>query len=92
MQLYKRKDSASWWVSWSDKNGKRFRRSSGTNDRKLAEALAASWTKEDFLEEHFGKKPDIAFSEVLLRMVFKTDLLPLIKFCKYQKICRAALR
>jgi len=67
MQLYKRKDSSSWWVSWSDQNGKRFRRSSGTADRKLAEALAASWIKEDFMEVNFGKKPDLAFSEVLLR-------------------------
>lgn len=67
MRLYKRKDSSSWWVSWTDQNGKRFRRSSGTADRKLAEALAASWIKEDFLENHFGKKPEIAFSEVLLR-------------------------
>ncbi len=67
MQLYKRKDSSSWWVSWSDQDGKRFRRSSGTADRKLAEALAASWIKEDFMEVNFGKKPDLAFSEVLLR-------------------------
>lgn len=67
MRIYKRKDSPKWWVMWSDKNGKRFRRSSGTTDRKLAEALAASWIKEDFLETHFGKKPEIAFSEVLLR-------------------------
>ena len=67
MQLYKRENSTKWWVTWRDKDGKRFRRSSGTADKKLAEALAASWTKEDFLEEHFGKKPDIAFSEILLR-------------------------
>jgi integrase len=67
MRIYKRKDSSNWWVMWSDRNGKRFRRSSGTADRKLAEALAASWIKEDFMEVHFGKKPDLAFSEVLLR-------------------------
>jgi len=67
MQLYKRENSANWWITWRDKDGKRFRRSSGTADRKLAEALAASWTKEDFLEEHFGKKPDLLFSEILLR-------------------------
>jgi len=67
MQLYKRENSPNWWLTWRDKNGKRFRRSSGTTDRKLAEALGASWAKEDFLEQHFGKKPEIAFSEVLLR-------------------------
>jgi integrase len=67
MQLYKRKDSSSWWIAWSDQNGKRFRRSSGTADRKLAETLAADWIKEYFMEVNFGKKPDLAFSEVLLR-------------------------
>ena len=67
MRLYKRKDSPNWWATWSDQNGKRIRRSSGTSDRKLAEALTASWVKDDFMEDHFGKKPDLAFSEILLR-------------------------
>ena len=67
MRIYKRENSPNWWITWRDRDGKRIRRSSGTANRKLAEALAASWIKEDFMEEHFGKKPDIAFSEVLLR-------------------------
>ncbi len=67
MQLYKRSDSAKWWASWIDQNGKRHRRSTGTNDRKLAQALAAKWVQEDFLEDHFGKKPELPFSEALLR-------------------------
>jgi len=67
MQLYKRNGSSKWWVNWTDRNGKRHRRSSGTNDRKLAEALAAQWVKENFLAEHFGKKPELPFSEALLR-------------------------
>jgi len=67
MQLYKRKNSQNWWITWRDQNGKRFRRSSGTTNRKLAEALAASWIKQDFMEVNFGKKPDLDFSEILLR-------------------------
>lgn len=67
MQLYKRGDSAKWWASWNDQNGKRHRRSTGVANRKLAEALAAKWVKEDFLAEHFGKQPDVAFTEALLR-------------------------
>jgi integrase len=67
MQLYKRSDSAKWWVSWSDQDGKRHRRSTGVANKKLAEALAAKWVKDGFLEEHFGKKPDVSFSEALLR-------------------------
>lgn len=67
MRLYKRKDSSTWWVDWTDQNGKRYRRGSGTADRKLADALASKWVQEDFLEEHFGKKPELPFSEALLR-------------------------
>ncbi len=67
MRLYKRKGSPKWWVTWNDKDGKRHRRSTGTDDRKLAEALASKWVQEDFLEEHFGKKPELPFSEALLR-------------------------
>ena len=67
MRLFKRKGSPHWWATWNDQDGKRHRRSSGTTDRKLAEALAAKWVKEDFLAEHFGKKPEVPFSEALLR-------------------------
>jgi len=67
MQLYKRNDSNKYWVSWNDQDGKRHRRSSGVANRKLAEALAAKWVKDGFLEEHFGKKPDVPFEEALLR-------------------------
>ena len=67
MRIYKRNSSPKWWVTWNDQDGKRHRRSSGTSDKKLAEALAANWVKEGFLEEHFGKKPEVPFSEALLR-------------------------
>ena len=67
MRIYKRKGSPNWWVTWNDQDGKRHRRSSGTEERKLAEALAANWVKEGFMERHFGKTPEVAFSEVLLR-------------------------
>ncbi len=67
MQIYKRNGSPFWWVTWNDQNGNRNRRSSGVEDRKLAEALAAKWVNEDFLEEHYGKKPEVPFSEALVR-------------------------
>ncbi len=66
MRLYKRKGSPQWWATWNQ-DGKRHRRSTGTDDRKLAEALTSKWVQEDFLEEHFGKKPDLPFSEALIR-------------------------
>ncbi len=66
MRLYKRNGSSVWWATFNQ-NGKRHRRSTGTDDRKLAEALVSKWVKEDFLQEHFGKKPELPFSEALLR-------------------------
>ncbi len=66
MRLYKRKNSSQWWATWNQ-DGKRYRRSTGTNDRKLAEALVSKWVQEDFLEDHFGKKPELPFSEALTR-------------------------
>jgi integrase len=67
MRIFRREGSPHWWVTWNDQNGKRNRRSSGTSDRKLAEALVAKLVKEEFLDEHFGKKPDLPFNEILLR-------------------------
>lgn len=67
MQLFKRGDSRNWWVTWNDQDGKRHRRSTGVANRRLAEALAAKWVKDGFMEEHFGKKPDVPFSEAVLR-------------------------
>lgn len=67
MRIFKRENSAKWWVDWTDQKGQRHRKSSGTDDKKLAEALAAKWTQESFLEEHFGVIPDVPFSEALLR-------------------------
>ena len=40
---YKRDDSPVWWVSFTKPSGKRIRRSTGTKDRKEAEALEAKW-------------------------------------------------
>jgi len=67
MRIYKRKGSPNWWVQWKDRNSKRIRRSSGTGDRSLAQALAAKWVEESFMEQHFGKKPELPFSDALLR-------------------------
>ena len=66
MRLYKRKGSPNWWATWNQ-NGKRHRRSTGTDDRKLAQALTSKWVQEEFLEDHFGKKPDLPFSDALVR-------------------------
>jgi len=45
---YKRDDSHVWWVSFTEPSGKRIRRSTGTTDRKEAEALEAKWKLESY--------------------------------------------
>lgn len=67
MRIYRRKNSRKWWVDWTDQKGHRHRKSTGTDDKKLAEALAAKWTQESFLEQHFGVIPDVPFRDALLR-------------------------
>ncbi len=67
MRIYKRNGSPKWWATWNDQNGKRHRQSTGTSNQKLAEAITAKWVKEGFMEQHFGKKPEVPFSEALLR-------------------------
>lgn len=67
MRIFRRENSTKWWVDWTDQKGHRHRKSTGTDDKKLAEALAAKWTQESFLEQHFGVIPDFPFSDALLR-------------------------
>jgi integrase len=63
---YKRKDSAVYWVSFTDPSGARIRRSTGTTDRKEAEALEAKWKYEAFLQQQWDEAPARVFDEVML--------------------------
>ncbi len=67
MRIYKQKGSSNWWASWYDQSGKRCRRSTGTSDKRLAEGIAGKWSQDDFMAEHFGKTPDVPFTEALMR-------------------------
>jgi len=67
MRLYKRKGSPKLWVDWTDQNGKRHRKSTGTDDKNLAQALTAKWQQESFMEQHFGALPEVQFRDALLR-------------------------
>jgi len=67
MRLYKRKGSPKWWVDWRDQNGQRHRKSTGTDDKDLAQALAAKWQQESFMEQHFGAIPEVPFRDALVR-------------------------
>lgn len=71
--LHKRKDSPYWWISFTDASGKRARRSSGTSDRKEAEALAAKWRLETFQAKQWGKQPSRTFDELMLAYLKATE-------------------
>lgn len=71
--LHKRKDSQLWWVSYTDASGKRTRRSTGTSDRKEAEALAAKWRLESFQAKQWNKEPSRTFDELMLAYLKATQ-------------------
>lgn len=63
---YKRKDSAVYWVSFTDPSGKRVRRPTGTRNRKEAEALEAKWKVEAFKQQQWDEEPEKTFDEVMV--------------------------
>lgn len=67
--VYRRDDSRYWWASYTDADGKRTRRSTGTKKRKEAEAILAKWKLETFQDKQWGVSVYPDFDEVLLRYV-----------------------
>ena len=65
--IYRRRDSGYWWIDVVLPNGRRLRQSSGTSDRKAAEALVASLKTQAFKEAHFGVKPKRSWQEAVVR-------------------------
>lgn len=70
--LYQRPDSKMYWASFVDGRGKRTRRSTGTADRKEAEALLAKWKLEAHQEKHWDAPPPVAFEEVMVAFLQAT--------------------
>jgi len=64
--LYQRGDSQCWWMSYTDSSGKRIRRSSGTTERKEAEALLAKWRLEAHRERQWGEQPSRTFEDLMV--------------------------
>jgi len=64
--LFKRSDSKFWWASYVDESGKRTRRSTGTVNRKEAEALLAKWKVEVYEEKNWEIPRSVNFEEVML--------------------------
>ncbi len=71
--LYKRTDSPYWWVSFVDSSGRRTRRSTGTANRKEADALLAKWKLEAHRERQWDEEPTRTFDELMLTYVRATS-------------------
>jgi hypothetical protein len=78
MGLYKRQYSKKdqtpiWWVSYIDASGKRVRRTTGSSDRKEAEALEAKWKLEAFQTKQWDKEPERTFDDLFLPYLKATE-------------------
>ena len=63
---YRREDSPVWWVSYTDASGKRVRRTTGTTDRREADALEAKWKLEAHQLRQWDIQPSRTFDELML--------------------------
>lgn len=71
--LYRRGDSPFWWASYTDPGGKRTRRSTGTANRREAEALLAKWRVETHRRVHWNEQPSRTFDELMLAYLRATE-------------------
>lgn len=69
---YKRKNSRFWWIDFTDASGKRVRRTTGTKDRKEAEALEAKWKLEAYRLQQWDEQPNWTFDELMLKYLQAT--------------------
>lgn len=65
--LYKREGSPYWWAKYTDASGKRARRSTGTTDKREAEALEAKWKVEAHQAKYWDVEPSRTFDELMLK-------------------------
>jgi len=70
---YRRKDSPYWWVKYTDAAGKPTYRTTGTTDRREAEALEAKWRLEAYRQKQWGIQPEHSFEELMVRYISATS-------------------
>ena len=70
---YKRKDSAVWWISYTDPNGQRVRKPTGTTNRKEAKALECKWRLEAHRTQQWDEQPARTFDELMLDYLKATE-------------------
>src|SRR5690349_24715489 len=84
--IYRRPDSDYWWIATTLPNGERVRQSTGTEDRREAEALLAKLKVEAFREANFGIKPQRSWQEAVVR--YLSGKQHLRSFGDVRRICR----
>ena len=84
--LYRRPDSASWWINATLPNGQRIRQSAGTENREDAQALLAKLKLDAYRGHHFGIKPQRSWQEAVVRYLELKG--GLRSFTDLQRICR----
>ena len=84
--IYRRRDSRCWWIATTLPNGERIRQSTGTENRREAEALLAKLKVEAFREVHLGIKPERSWKEAVVR--YLSGKQQLRSFKDVQRICR----
>lgn len=62
---YRRDDSPIWWASFTDAKGRRVRRSTGTTDRREADALEAKWKLEAHQAKQWGADVTHTFEDLM---------------------------
>lgn len=69
---YRRKDSPYWWIKYTDASGKTAYESTGTTDRKEAEALEAKRRLDVHNQRKWGIQPEHTFDELMVRYITAT--------------------
>jgi integrase len=71
--IYRRTDSPYYWASFTDARGKRVRRSTGTDDKKEAEALLSKWKLESYRGRQWEEQPSRLFDELMINYIRETE-------------------
>jgi integrase len=67
MPIFKKPTSSNWWIDFTDSNGKRIKRSAGTQDRKAALELHDRLKADAWREGKLGESPDHTFDELAVK-------------------------
>src|SRR5450759_911381 len=65
--LYKRESTPYWYADYTDASGKRVRCTTGTTDKKEAEALEAKWKLEAYQGKFWDAEPTRTFDDLFLK-------------------------